>query len=93
MHPRETFENADAGSSNHTCFAGGLHEVAIAGASGQEDGVARLLEAISGSQNLQLLDIRGIAVEDEVGSAAVLRGLSYVDNQCDLLVQRSTDSH
>jgi hypothetical protein len=48
-------------------LAGGLHEVAIAGATGPEDGVADLLHAIKASQHLQLLDIRGIAVTDEVG--------------------------
>jgi hypothetical protein len=51
------------------CFptiSGSLQELAIAGASGSEDDVLTLLQAVPQLKQLKLLDIKGVAVSSQV---------------------------
>jgi hypothetical protein len=46
------------------CAAGTLQELAVAGATGGEDGLGRLLLSACNSKHLQLLDIRGLPIRE-----------------------------
>lgn len=55
----------------HVGHAGALHELAIAGVSGTEDGVAAVLQAACSNKCLQLLDIRGMPVRQQVRTTSI----------------------
>jgi hypothetical protein len=48
------------------CSAGNLHELAVAGGSGSEQGIAALLTAACRSKALHLLDVRGLPLAGKV---------------------------